>query len=539
MSRRTHLQHNASPLVVPTAASEPERRAAQLKRQLQQLTRQLGRSTRQAAWLATCSAAAWAAGCASPAMQTARFDAAHHTRPTASPMTESAAEMAHTAPQRAALSTRFTPSAGPSGPAGITRLGPPAAFRGSSPDEILPVAATMTSDSDSDSAVMPSVYETTPDLAGDVQPAGFGHGHGHGHGRLHGEYHAPPPMLHQHHGAIESCPPECRLPVAGPNPFAVGMPWPQAMLQPSPHHYPDEYLCDGGDRDLPLHYANGSREGLDTEDTVAEFVDHHGQQQTVASTKVCIYAPRFAAVRTVSLPSEEGSFTGANGVANSSLQGEMRTRLTLEQKSKIDGLAQTKMRSRASGLESERIQGAVDQRYRVQVADKILNTFENSSFLLQGRIEQNALAELNAAVQAAEHWSHEQYPILQAKVDRASIGLSEVTASAITVVDDRRSDQPAELRVVKLADRTTAEPGDEILFTIRYDNLGPNPAHHLRLVDSLTPRLQYVDDSATCDRAGQLVTQDNGEGSLVLIWEITDPVPSGEGGVVTFRARVR
>ena len=37
---------------------------------------------------------------------------------------------------------------------------------------------------------------------------------------------------------------------SGENPFAIGMPACDVSCQPSPFHYPDEYLCDGGDRYL-------------------------------------------------------------------------------------------------------------------------------------------------------------------------------------------------------------------------------------------------------------------------------------------------
>jgi uncharacterized repeat protein (TIGR01451 family) len=84
-----------------------------------------------------------------------------------------------------------------------------------------------------------------------------------------------------------------------------------------------------------------------------------------------------------------------------------------------------------------------------------------------------------------------------------------------------------------------AQSGDIVEFTIRYDNLGPNTVHHVRIADNLTPRLAYVDDSATSDREGRLVVQDNGEGSLVLVWELTNPLPPKTGGVVSFKARIR
>jgi len=95
---------------------------------------------------------------------------------------------------------------------------------------------------------------------------------------------------------IETCPPDRRLPAAGPNPMAPGMMACDVCNVPSPECYGDEYLCDGGDRDLPVHYDSQSRLSLDTEDTIVEFTDRNGNERMKPSNRVCIYAPRFASV---------------------------------------------------------------------------------------------------------------------------------------------------------------------------------------------------------------------------------------------------
>jgi len=339
--------------------------------------------------------------------------------------------------------------------------------------------------------------------------------------------------------AIITCPPEPRFPVAGPAPFAIGMPACDVVCQPSPYRYADEYLCDGGDREQPVHYSEDQRLGLDTEDTIAEFTDHRGKERTSKSTRVCVYSPRFAAVRTVSLPQEGGSVLELAGTTSTSARDEMRTRLAPNVGNRNVGANGMLMRSRASGLNGETVQTDASQRVRPQIADKVLNTFQDLNFFKLGTLEQGDMARLNLGIRQALVWSREEYPVIEAKVDTASTGLSEIHASVLTVIDDKPSDQPGQLRVVKVADQQTAEPGDVITFTIRYDNLGPREVSQVRIVDNLTPRLAYVDDSATSDRAGRLVVEDNGEGSLVLVWEFTDPLPPNTGGVVTFQATVR
>lgn len=337
--------------------------------------------------------------------------------------------------------------------------------------------------------------------------------------------------------AITSCPPEPRLPVYGQNPFGIGMPAYDVMLQPSPHNYPDEYLFDGGDREWPVHYSEDTRLGLDTEDTVAEFTTHHGKQGLTRSNRVAVYAPRFAAVRSVSLPHEEGTFREVAGVQHSGVGTEVRARMAPTLGNKHLAAGGALMRSRASGLESEQLPTDMQQRIRPQLHDKVLNTYEDIAFFNTGIAEQSDVARLNLGIRAALVWSREQSPTIQAKVESATTGLSEIRATALTVIE--HNDNPGMLRIVKSADKATAEVGDIVTFAIRYDNLGPNPVGSVRIVDNLTPRMQYVDDSATCDVAGRLVVQDNGEGSLILIWELAEPVPGKTGGVVTFQARVR
>ena len=98
---------------------------------------------------------------------------------------------------------------------------------------------------------------------------------------------------------------------------------------------------------------------------------------------------------------------------------------------------------------------------------------------------------------------------------------------------------PGLLRIVKLADKGAAAPGEVVTFTIRYDNLGDKPVHNVKIVDNLTPRLELVEGSGTSDRAGRLDVEPNGEGSYVLTFVVNEPLPGKTGGVVTFKAKVK
>lgn len=339
-------------------------------------------------------------------------------------------------------------------------------------------------------------------------------------------------------GAIETCPPEPRFPAAGPSPFAPGPAACDLICHPCADNFPDEYICDGGDREHPVHYEGSLRRGLDTEDTIGEFTDHHGRARTTPSSRVCIYAPRFAAVRTVSQLHEDSRIDEVAGVEQSGGTRGLHSQLLVDSKTKTDTVSAFRMRSRAGGLESESAPIMTRQTVRLAAHDKLLNVFQDLAFISQGLFEQEDAARLNLGLQSALFWTRAENPVIAAKIETPVEGLVEQHASVVAVVEERDLG-PGQLRIVKLADRKSALPGDIIEFTIRYDNLGPREVHNVRIVDNLTPRLEYVDDSATSTRDGQLVLQDNGEGSNVLIWEFDEPLPAHSGGVVTFKARVR
>lgn len=302
--------------------------------------------------------------------------------------------------------------------------------------------------------------------------------------------------------------------------------------------YPDEYLFDGGDRALPIHYDAFRRLGLDTEDTVAEYDDHRGKSHVKASTRVAVYAPRFAAVRTVSHPISGLSLRKAVGAQKTTFQMGLLARAgaaTHTRKLQADGV---RVRSRAGGLDANTTRVALRQRVVLGRNDKLLNIYENLTFVKTGHANTTEEAFLAARIQAAAAWSAGRFPVISAGLD--AIKEVEGSASGQEIVgtdDDHKTD--GNLRIVKLADKKAAKSGDIITFTIRYDNLGDRELKNIRIVDNLTPRLEYVEDSATSTRAGRLDVEDNSEGSLVLKFVLDKPLPGKTGGVVTFKAKVR
>ncbi|HEX6987791.1 MAG TPA: hypothetical protein VF170_20590 [Planctomycetaceae bacterium] len=336
------------------------------------------------------------------------------------------------------------------------------------------------------------------------------------------DYHAAP------------CPPGCP-------PYGVGAATGLVPASAGPLGYatprPDEFLCDGGDRNPPVHYDRTFRHGLDTEDTVGEWTDPAGNHHVTPSNKVCVYAPRYGEVRSFSTP------VGGTKVDRLVSANEFRRGLGLNaetsvetevQKTRLEG---TRVRSRASGLETEHALSGFENATAAALNLEDVPPIVGTGFLQRGVMTRGEEAFLAKGVRAAVVWTRTQYPVVTAVDVSAHEVRAEFRPSEIVGLEDMN--KPGSLRVVKLADKSAAAPGEVVTFTIRYDNVGDKPVHHVRVVDNLTPRLELVEGSATSDRAGRLDVEPNGEGSYVLTFVIDDPLPGKTGGTVTFRARVK
>ncbi|MEX0701132.1 MAG: hypothetical protein WD069_03475 [Planctomycetales bacterium] len=337
----------------------------------------------------------------------------------------------------------------------------------------------------------------------------------------------------------EAAPPVAPAP-AGPAPLAIQFSPAEPRIvidEGGPAVFPDEYLYDGGDRGLPVHYDRFNRLGLDTEDTIAEYSDDRGGRHVQPSNRVALYAPRFAAVRTMGFSQAHVGIDHAAAARERTRSVDALHRLAPTRHDQRLAGSGLRVRSRPSLYEVEQARSEADQVTRVSEHQKLNNLYQSVAFLRTGRLDETDSAWLAARIEAAITWSRDQSVVISAKVDGAQLVEALAREDAFVGTEENVADGP--LRIVKLADRGIADRGDIVTFTIRYDNLGDRPVHHVRIVDNLTPRLEYVADSAESDRAGRLVVQDNEEGSLVLIFEVDEPVPGRQGGVVTFQARVK
>ncbi len=145
-------------------------------------------------------------------------------------------------------------------------------------------------------------------------------------------------------------------------------------------------------------------------------------------------------------------------------------------------------------------------------------------------------AQLAEAVDAAITWSHDAAVQVVLEGQEAAEFSGEQKAQATFRVNT--PNKPC-LRIVKTASTKVAKPGDIVDFTIRFDNLGDQTINSVVLIDNLTTRLEYVPGTAQCSRPAEFFTSDNEGESLVLRWELKEPLPVGHGGLVRFHCKVR
>lgn len=320
-----------------------------------------------------------------------------------------------------------------------------------------------------------------------------------------------------------------------PIPVTCVSPWtPPGIAGPWPH---DEYLEDGGDRDVQVNLGSeGEIRGLELEDTVAIYNSPGGTTCIEPSNRVCLYSPRFAAVRKVTSIIENEQREQLTAVAlpiKPILHQDDQLATTTIQPIQPEGEIGSKQ------LSVQRVQEGVTPAISWQpiaALDAGFAPHENFRVMRQGIFEEAEKARLLESVDAAITWSHDKAVQVVLEGQQAVSVTSEQKAQSTFRVDT--PDHPC-LRVIKTASTKAARPGDIVDFTIRYDNMGDQAVSHMVLIDNLTTRLEYVPGTAQSSRPAEFSTEVNEGDSLVLRWEFNQPLPLGQGGLVRFHCRVR
>ncbi len=302
------------------------------------------------------------------------------------------------------------------------------------------------------------------------------------------------------------------------------------------YRYSDEYLFDGGDRGMKVHYDQNQRRGVDTEDTFAEYVDHTGKQQVRASNPVAIYAPRFAAVRTMTGPEEDVTIDRLAMAQDANPGAAFTNRMTLatsNRRSKASG-----MRVRERGRELDTIDASIAMRTNAKAAGNefVLKPLRRSVATTGIQLDHATEAWIAKRIQKAADWSVKQFPVVKATTAAAMDVEASVKPQINVGIDEDKA--KGSLRIIKMVDRDSAVPGDVLTFTIEFENIGDGELYNVKITDNLTQRLMFIEDSAESDRKGRIVVEGNDVGSEMLIFELEGKLDGHSKGVIEFKARV-
>jgi uncharacterized repeat protein (TIGR01451 family) len=320
-----------------------------------------------------------------------------------------------------------------------------------------------------------------------------------------------------------------------PLPYTAAGPWiPPGIVPPWPA---DEYLRDGGENPPGVAAGkNGELLGLQMEDTVARFKTLDGKTLIEPSNKVDLYSPRFNAVRQVTdavVDQQRQRGTGVVKPVQASIPriSEPVVTNTLDERP-IRGIGTNP----AGQLRSRLIHATQYAELLPYAFNNGFKPYENISIIRYGTYLGSDEPLLARGSQAAIAWTHKQAAQVILDHQTAAAGVSVQAPQETYTVGT--SPNPR-LRLVKVASTPVAEPGDEVSFTIRFDNVGSDPIGSVEIVDSLTTRLEYVPDSAQCSLKARFATQPNEGESLIVRCILDEPLPAGKGGVFRFRCIVR
>lgn len=325
----------------------------------------------------------------------------------------------------------------------------------------------------------------------------------------------------------QACPPcEVTIAAAGPE---------QALA------YPDEFIYDGGDRDIPVHYDGGVMAGLDTEDTVVEYSDSEGRNRVTPSNRVAVYAPRFGSVRTVSGLGVGTKVDQAAGAVDFAALGGLSESRGIDAAVAGTPAEGLRMRASASGVDVAVPASQSAQASAAAVNRKVDQGLESRVNTGLGTLEMTDIRELSLQIVDAATSTRRTSQVQTTGSTQATQTYATFRPQATIGVEQNR--RKGEVFLTKKATPLIAQPGDTVTFTIEFSNIGDLAVSDVRIIDNLTPRLAYTSGTGqitvSTGGGGSLTVVPNKQGSQMVEFQLDQPLPGGATGTITFEALVQ
>ncbi len=251
----------------------------------------------------------------------------------------------------------------------------------------------------------------------------------------------------------------------------------------------EECVRDGGDGKNRVHFGpSGKLQGLDPADTVAEFTTGQGVRKLVISNPVCVYSPRYVVIRQLASLGQTSTIWESGQLAQNESGWKLLAKQNPEKAKQIDEPATVQSRVRTSA---------------------------------------------NIRVDSTQS-------------TRRAVGLSAVASmTGVGVVEGKEIPKvsvflPGDFLILqKSASTESARVGDVVTFTIKCINNTNQVMNDVAIVDSLSARFEYIPGTAQADKEAVFLTQDNEAESLILRWELREPLAPGQTATVKFQVKVR
>jgi uncharacterized repeat protein (TIGR01451 family) len=279
---------------------------------------------------------------------------------------------------------------------------------------------------------------------------------------------------------------------------------------------------------------------FDTGDTIAHFDTLNGGTIVEPSNRIHIYAPRFGAIRKVEGLLQEGQVTALVEARNRQVFDQNRHAVQTSFTEHESQTRYTRTQDQVSGIEGQRRSTGIDSATALGAYDNFQVVDSEGMTLLQRTFdfERVSKTQFERGMTYAEQWKgseglkvqiNELAPMMATAIDGAAVYFT---------VEDKQS-KTSKLRLIKVASKDSALPGEIIEFTLRFDNVGTELIGNVTILDNLTGRLEFLPGTAVASLKSGFAPQVNQSGSFTLRFEITDPLAPGDFGVIQFQCRVR
>ncbi|MDO4550558.1 MAG: hypothetical protein Q4C96_04835 [Planctomycetia bacterium] len=312
----------------------------------------------------------------------------------------------------------------------------------------------------------------------------------------------------------------------------------------------DEYIIDTTKR-AHIQELKGRREGTrvvpndrwqseiqDTEGTIIHFSTPSGHSALQSTEPVYIYAPRFRAVRQVTDPTTNAQVLKLGNLDSPVQLNTQQRTVGAERSTQNTQAILSTGRDQMALFHGKSSGGEIS-------SGQVVKGFQQDMVIPQENAQATVLNQYKGAqlpwnsemILRANTWGGTEQMSVFVDHQRAAANIAAQNTPSLYVVVEK-AEKP-QVKIYKVASSDSAKSGENVTFMIRFENTGNVPISNIIIVDNLSPRLELDPSSSVSSMDVDFRYEPNEKGSVLLRWEITEPLPPGQWGAVKFNCTVR